>query len=160
MELPQALEILNAEIARGGLRAVAKRLGYPHNTVDGWRKNSAPKGERLRALLEWAESQPAPAPLPSVLRVAQERTDANLTRLAEIQGYARAVWHMMQTVTDQQADVVRALEPWGVLESQAMSAEALAKVRAVEATLDAVLPRDGDAAAPPAPAARRKRRSG
>ncbi len=150
MDVGKALELFWAEVERSSLRHAAKDADVSYSTAAGWKGGAEPKGATRLALLKWAEKKAAaydrarPAPLQTrdgapvgvgqIVRDAKAQTDANLIRLSEISGYAKAVLTMMQAVTDAQARVVASLEPYVVAEEQLdiepLAPEILAQLKA------------------------------
>lgn len=150
MDLSEALDLLWREAARTSQAAVAEDMGVHKSAVSRWKAGDVPKGKLKTALMEWAEKKAAaydtarPAPLQTrdgapvgvgqIVRDAKAQTDANLVRLSEISGYAKAVLTMMQAVTDAQARVVASLEPYVVAEEQLdiepLAPEILAQLKA------------------------------
>lgn len=136
MDLPTALSLFWAEVDRSSIRMVAKEAEIPYSTAAGWKRGALPEGKTRTALLRWAESRahyavPVPTPV-AVLETAMAQTQANLVRLSEISGYAKAVLEMMRAVTEGQAKVVASLAPWVEAEEQ-VRGEPIAA-----ATLDAI----------------------
>lgn len=119
----EAFAVLLREVTRRSQTAIAADIGVSEPTVSRWiRSPLPPRGANLSRLVLWAESLPS-QPQPDVLAAAIEKTGANLVRLAEIRGHARAVLSMLKSVTDEQQRVVDSLEPWSRAEGTALAAQ-------------------------------------
>jgi transcriptional regulator with XRE-family HTH domain len=112
MDLPKAVQFVLAECDRIGQGKVATRLGVSKSTITRWRQGTTPREEHREAVLAFAETivsrQLAP---PELIAAALAETSANIKRLAQIQGYAQAVYDALLDAAKRQAAVVQMLEP-------------------------------------------------
>lgn len=155
MKLPAQIvrQVEEAHARLGTSREVAREFQLPEEAV---RRVLDGKGLRAKNYQEFVRAFGAAGPPPEVLRQAAADTAMHLKRLQEIRGYAKFVYDQLVTLSQQQGEVVRALDPWCDLEDTTADAQ----LRSVaEATLRAASPRANPAASE-TPARRRRQAPG